>query len=151
MSGLGLKLGLNRFRKGANLNQASEWDYEGVMTAGKIDISSELEMPEGSAFVSGYSRDEEEVGDFFGSITPLMDNIIGESYSDGILIFTVMGSVVRAMIHYSADPSEISIIEIDGTEYALTSTMGGCIIDISEDPFEDGEDYTIKIKATEPD
>jgi hypothetical protein len=150
MSIIPIILKKKRMLQGALSNQepASDWAYEGVLTAGKTDVSFLFEMPEGSAFISGWSSDTEVPFGTFGSITPLPENIVENSYSDGIYIVTIMGAVMQSGLNYrDGIPEDLSIIEIGGVEYSLTwNELGAYEISISENPFVEGQNYTIKIK-----
>lgn len=126
---------------GANLPQpSSEWNYEGVMTVGKVDVSVLFEMPEGSAFLSGYNNDIEIGFPSIGSITP------GSDIYNSVIIVIVMGTVMLSALTVTEGTLSLSVIEIAGTEYILTQEFGSYSINITEDIFADGQDYTIKIK-----
>jgi hypothetical protein len=103
----------------------SDWDYEGIMTAGV------------TAFGSGWSSSVY----FFGDITPTPVQVRGFNKTEEI--YYVAGGTLLVM-DFDAVNGSANEIEINGISYLLDN--GNYYFEQDANLFEDGQTYTIKLR-----
>lgn len=117
---------------------AIEWDYEGTLTVGQLDIS----VLGGSGNFYGYNNSANPSAPIaVGSLTGFNTIIIG--WFNGNASFPPAGFGANTLIadNYNEDYSKI---ELDGVVFDLTD---GTIYDVLENPFPAvGETCTVKVK-----
>lgn len=116
-----------RIRQGANVNQPSEWDYEGVMTVGEITEPLPLK---------GFSD---------GNILPAFGTLDG--FSAWLIFGNMEGSGVYVFNFFDETPYYTDKVEIDGVLFENGEPTEGTVFFTETDPFPAvGQTCTIKVK-----